>query len=152
MDATDALVLIGDGMAGEAVAEAARRRGLPVLDAKVEPSQDAAARLSGTRVLAVSGIGRPEKFAATLRDAGAQIVAEHAFGDHHAYAAGDVSALIATAKAQNCAIATTEKDMTKLGPLWPETERALLIVVPVTLRLAEPGHLTALLDRAARKT
>jgi tetraacyldisaccharide 4'-kinase len=150
---TDAVIVIGDGEPGAAVADAARHAGLELLAARLEPSPEVAARLAGRPVIAVSGIGRPEKFSATLRAAGARIVAERAFGDHYAYAARDVAELLDDAKARHCAIATTEKDVTKLGPLWPAAERDRLIVVPVALAFDEPALIEALIDRAvaARK-
>ena len=43
---------------------------------------------AGQRVHAVAGIGEPERFFATLRDAGIAVV-PHAFPDHHAYAPED---------------------------------------------------------------
>ena len=43
---------------------------------------------AGQRVHAVAGIGEPERFFATLRDAGIAVV-PHAFPDHYAYAAED---------------------------------------------------------------
>ena len=145
---TDAVLLIGTGTAGEAVAAATRQRNVAVIHAHLEPAPEAAARLQGQDVLAVSGIGRPAKFAATLRQAGARIVAERAFGDHHAYAAGDVAALVAEARERDCLIATTEKDMVKLGPLWPDAERHRLLPVPVSLVFAEPDRVEAMLAAA----
>lgn len=47
------------------------------------------AALSGRRVHAVAGIGRPERFFATLRALGAEVV-PHAFPDHHPYTAEDL--------------------------------------------------------------
>ncbi|PZU94615.1 MAG: tetraacyldisaccharide 4'-kinase [Chelatococcus sp.] len=146
---TDAVILIGEGVAGEAVAAAARRRDLPVLTARLEPPAPVRAALRGRRVVAASGIGRPEKFSATLRDAGAEIVAERVFADHHAYSAGDVTALLAEARAGDCVIATTEKDATKLAPLWPESEAARLLVVPVALSFAQPERIARLLGSVA---
>ena len=46
------------------------------------------AAFAGQRVHAVAGIGDPERFFATLRDAGIAVV-PHAFPDHHAYGPGD---------------------------------------------------------------
>jgi len=140
----DAVLVIGAGALGEAVATAAEQAGVATLKAWLEPSPEAKPRLSGQAVLAVSGIGRPEKFAATLRQAGARIVAERAFPDHHPYRAEDVAALLAEAKASDCLIATTEKDMVKLGPLWPHAERHRLLPVPVTLVFAAPERIEAM--------
>ncbi|POR49624.1 tetraacyldisaccharide 4'-kinase [Bosea psychrotolerans] len=142
--ATDAILMIGDGAAGDAVALAAQMAGLELLRARLEPSRETASRLEGHPVIAVSGIGRPEKFAATLLAAKAKILSQRAFGDHHPYSAHDVSSLIAEARRLGCLIATTEKDMTKLGPLWPETERERLVVVPVALVFEDTARLAGL--------
>ncbi|MCP4564970.1 MAG: tetraacyldisaccharide 4'-kinase [Bosea sp.] len=141
----DALVVIGEGAAGEQVAVQALTVGKRVLRARLMPPADVQAEIANLPVLAVSGIGRPEKFAATLRAAGAQLLGEHAFGDHHAYTASEVAALIAEAKAKSCCIAVTEKDMVKLAPLWPAAERSLLLCVPVTLAFEDEAALDALL-------
>lgn len=141
----DALVLIGEGRAGDLVAARAVAAGKPVLRARLTPPAEIAAELAGSAVLAVSGIGRPEKFAATLRAAGAHLAGERAFGDHHAYTAENVARLIAEAKAKACRIAVTEKDMVKLAPLWPAAERSLLLCVPVSLAFTDEQALDALL-------
>lgn len=147
-EATDAVIVIGDGEAGAAVAAGASASGLPALTARLTPNPGIAAALAGQAVIAVSGIGRPEKFAATLRQAGATVLAERPFGDHHAYTPGDVAELIAQAGRLGGRIATTEKDFTKLGPLWPAAERDRLIVLPVTLSFDDPVAMDGLLDRA----
>ena len=87
----DALVLIGEGDAGAAVARAATARGKPVLRASLRPEADTAARLQGRRVLAFAGIGRPEKFFATLEASGAVIARRRSFPDHHPYRAAEVA-------------------------------------------------------------
>lgn len=148
----DALVIIGEGAAGDHVAARALTVGKPVLRAKLAPPDGVQVTLAGLPVLAVSGIGRPEKFAATLRAAGARLAGEHAFGDHHVYTAGEIAALIAEAKAKACHIAVTEKDMVKLAPLWPAAERSLLICVPVTLAFEDEAALDALLRACLAKT
>ena len=147
---TDAVLIIGVGEPGEAIAAKARQGGVAILHARLEPAPATVAKLQGQPVLAVSGIGRPEKFSATLLQAGAQIVAERAFGDHHAYTAGDVASLVTEAKARDCLIATTEKDLVKLEPLWPGAERHRLLPVPVSLVLAEPERIAAMLTGPLR--
>lgn len=141
----DAIIVIGPGDAGERVAAIARARKKPVLAAGLKPADAAVERLRGRKVVALSGIGRPEKFAATLREAGATIAAEQAHGDHHAYEAGDVAAALAAAREHSALIATTEKDWTKLAPLWPEDAWGSLVVVPVSLVFAEPADIAGLL-------
>jgi tetraacyldisaccharide 4'-kinase len=58
---------------------------LPILGGR---SQSLAA-FAGQRVHAIAGIGDPERFFTTLRDAGIAVV-PHAFPDHHAYQAGEL--------------------------------------------------------------
>ena len=145
MGEADAIIVIGPGSAGERVAAVARAQKKPVLAATLKPADAAIERLRGQEVLALSGIGRPEKFAATLREAGATVAAEQAHGDHHAYRQNDVAAALAAAHEHSALIATTEKDWTKLAPLWPEDAREALVVVPVSLVFTEPAAIAGLL-------
>lgn len=74
-----------------------------------------AADLSGKRLLAVAGIGEPQRFFDHLSSLGLRFES-HSFPDHHAYAAGDLDL-------EGDAILTTEKDAVKfparLGlPVW----------------------------------
>lgn len=147
----DALVIIGEGAAGDQLAVQALTVGKRVLRASLVPPADIQAELAGLRVLAVSGIGRPEKFAATLRAAGARLAGERAYGDHHAYSDSDVAALIGDAKAKAGRIAVTQKDMVKLAPLWPAAERSLLLCVPVTLVFEDEAALDTLLRSTLAK-
>jgi tetraacyldisaccharide 4'-kinase len=144
----DAVLVIGAGEPGAAVAAAATARGLPVLRARLDPDPAAVTRLAGQPVLAVSGIGRPEKFAATLREAGARIVAERAFGDHHPYTSNDVAALVAEAALYDSLVATTEKDWVKLASIWPDAERGRLLPVPIRLVFEASEPIAALLAGA----
>ncbi|WP_349236317.1 tetraacyldisaccharide 4'-kinase [Bosea sp. WAO] len=145
---TDAVIVIGAGEPGEAVARRAQAADRQVLRAALSVAPEVRARIAGLSVLAASGIGRPEKFAATLRENGASVVRERRYGDHHPYAASDVAALIADAKAQGCVVAVTEKDMVKLAPLWPAEERERLLAVPVRLGFEDENALAALLRQA----
>ena len=66
--------------------------------------------LKGTAVLAFAGIGDPEKFFATLRDAGIEIGAAVAFPDHHRYRRFEARELIERAGREELVLVTTEKD------------------------------------------
>ncbi len=149
---TDAVVVIGAGEPGEAAARLAKAAGRRVLRAALSVIPEVNARLDGLSVIAASGIGRPEKFAATLREAGARLAGERRFGDHHPYAAGDVAALLAEAKATGCTVAVTEKDMVKLAPLWPDKERERLLAVPVRLGFEDEAAVAALLRQALSRS
>lgn len=63
----DAVVVIGAGAAGDAIAALARSSGKPVFRARARPDAEAARRLAGAPTLAFAGIARPGKI---LRDAG----------------------------------------------------------------------------------
>ena len=150
MSEADAVIVIGPGDAGRRVAAVARAARKPVLAATLKPADAAVSRLLGQKVVALSGIGRPEKFAATLQETGAIVVAEQAHGDHHAYEQADIAAALAAAREHAAVVATTEKDWTKLAPLWPEDARGSLVVVPVALVFTEPVAITGLLAALAK--
>jgi tetraacyldisaccharide 4'-kinase len=92
-------------------------RGLRRLDSEAALSFDA---LGGKRVLAVSGIARPGRFAASLAAAGAAVASTLDFPDHHPYPArslGRIAAAFAASSAE--AVVTTEKDAVKLAGRLP---------------------------------
>jgi tetraacyldisaccharide 4'-kinase len=114
LDRTDALVVVGDGAAAEAVAAAIAARSRPVLSAHLKPDEASVASLSGKRVLAFAGIGDPARFFRTLRASGVAVVAERAFADHHRFLQSEIEALIAEAKRDALTLVATEKDMARL--------------------------------------
>jgi tetraacyldisaccharide 4'-kinase len=109
-----AVLLIGSGTQGEAVAEAARAQLLPVFRGRLVPDARAVETLKRRPVLAFAGIGHPEKFFATLREAGVDVRAEQAFPDHHRFGRGEALDLIARAERDGLVLATTEKDVARL--------------------------------------
>jgi len=135
------VVVIGAGAPGGRVAAEAERRGLPVMHGAFEPSERAVAELRGRRLLAFSGIGRPEKFFRTLRDAGLDVAREIGFPDHHVYRARDLDGLRGAAAAAGAALVTTDKDRVRLPAGFPAA------VLPVRLRFADPVPLEDLLGR-----
>lgn len=69
----------------------------------------------GRRVMAFSGIATPERFEATLRELGADLVANRRFLDHHAFAEEDLDEILERAqRAKAEFIVTTEKDAVRL--------------------------------------
>ncbi|MBY6263074.1 tetraacyldisaccharide 4'-kinase [Azospirillum sp. 412522] len=133
----DALVILGEDRHGLA----ALAGGRPVLTARLEPDPEAAARLAGRTVLAFAGIGRPEKFFATLEALGARIVERAPFADHHPYRPAEAAALIDRASALGALPVTTAKDAVRL----PQELRAKVAVLPVSVRWTDEGALDALL-------
>jgi tetraacyldisaccharide 4'-kinase len=71
------------------------------------------ASLRGKKVLAVSGVARPESFTLLLRKLGAKVVREVFFDDHHTYTRKDVLRIEKEAEEVD-RVVTTEKDMVKL--------------------------------------
>jgi tetraacyldisaccharide 4'-kinase len=134
----DALVILGEDRHGLA----ALAGGLPVLKAWLEPDPAAAARLAGRDVLAFAGIGRPEKFFATLEALGARVVERAPFADHHPYRPAEVAALIDRAAAAGALPVTTAKDAVRLPPEL----RGGVAVLPVSVRWEDEGALAALLS------
>ncbi len=132
----DALLVIGEGAAGEAVA--AQARNLPVFHGRLEPDAQALAALKARPVLAFAGIGDPEKFFATLRDAGIAIGAAVAFPDHHRYRRFEARDLIECAEREGLVLVTTEKDLARLaGQDDVAALAAVARALPVQLRVAE---------------
>lgn len=122
------LIVVGDGAPGDAVARTAAGRGLPVHRARlIGQGND----FAGQRCLAFAGIGRPDKFFATLAETGAEIVGRRAFPDHHPYRPAELEALIAEARRLGADLVTTEKDAVRL----PVGFAALVRVLRVRLVL-----------------
>jgi tetraacyldisaccharide 4'-kinase len=121
--------------------------GKPVFRATLEPDALAAAPLIGREVVAFCGIARPDKFYATLRRVGAQLVARRAFPDHHVYSAREIEALIEEAGRRGAILATTEKDRVRI----PQKYAHAVVTLPVTLRFEEPRLAKSMLRRTLQK-
>jgi tetraacyldisaccharide 4'-kinase len=119
----DAIVIVGPGTRGGAVAHFAANRGKAVFTAHLLPKSGEAERFAGEPVLAFAGIGRPQKFFATLERAGAEIRARHWFPDHHAYRQRELARLRREARRLDARLVTTEKDLVRLSPPHPEQRR-----------------------------
>lgn len=135
----DAVVVVGEDKAGVAHRVGPR---LPVLHARLEPAAETRA-LAGRAVLAFAGIGRPEKFFATLDSLGARVVDRIGFADHHPYRPEEIMALVDRAAMLSAELVTTAKDAARL----PDPLRALVRVVPVRVVWRDPAALDRLLDQ-----
>jgi tetraacyldisaccharide 4'-kinase len=114
LERTDALVVVGNGAASEAVAaKVAAQDGL-VFPAHLEPDAASIAKLNGRRVLAFAGIGDPQRFFRTLRAAGIEVARERTFADHHPFSESEIESLVAEAKREGLMLVTTEKDFARL--------------------------------------
>ncbi len=120
--------------------------GPALLTARLAP-RPGSERLAGRTVLAFAGIGRPEKFFATLADLGAKVVETRAFPDHHAYAPAEIESLRARAAALDACAVTTEKDAVRLSSELREG----IEVLAVAVEWREPEALDALLDRVCAR-
>jgi len=98
-------------------------------------------RFAGAKVVAFAGIGRPEKFFASLRQVATTIVAERGFPDHHTYRAGELAALREAAAKAGARLITTRKDWVRLPP----AERDDIAVLDVELCWRDESALDALL-------
>ncbi|MBC7520188.1 MAG: tetraacyldisaccharide 4'-kinase [Sandarakinorhabdus sp.] len=136
---SDLAVVIGDDATGAAT----QLGGLQVLAARLLADTD----LTGRKVYAFAGIGRPAKFGETLAAAGANVVQVHAFPDHHPYSDADLHLVLNAAAALCATPVTTPKDATRLG----ENLRDRFEVVGVTLAWTDPAAIEAALSRALRR-
>jgi tetraacyldisaccharide 4'-kinase len=83
------------------------------------------------RVVAFSGIGRPQKFFASLRAAGFEIAKELSFPDHYVYSGHDQRALEKLARKQKARLVTTEKDHVRLHKPFSEQVRPFRVAMEI---------------------
>ncbi len=141
----DAFVVIGPNE----TADVSQEWGKPVLTGALVPDPAVAAILAGRDVFAFAGIGRPEKFFATLRTVGATVLRTRALPDHHVYARDDVEALLREAERKGLVPVTTAKDMVKIRALDPDLA-GRMTMLPATFAPDDPPAFDALLLRALK--
>ncbi|MFP4538104.1 MAG: tetraacyldisaccharide 4'-kinase [Dichotomicrobium sp.] len=131
----DALLLIGEGAPGDALA---RRLGdrLTVLRGTLAPDANTG-WLGAGPVIAYSGIGRPAKFFDMLESLGAHIAAQYAFADHHDYTLEDAAALLRISHQTGARLVTTQKDWVRMrdGANSIGALKAASHIVPVRVAL-----------------
>jgi tetraacyldisaccharide 4'-kinase len=137
-----AAVLIGADDTGAA----AMLGSLEVLHARVVPKPDDLAVLPDV-IMAFAGIGRPQKFFDTLREAGHAPVEALEFADHHPYTTAELDRLQRDAQARGAGLVTTAKDLMRIPP----SRRGAFQCVRIRLEWSDPTAIEALLDRAMRR-
>lgn len=144
----DAAVVVGRGDGGRAFVRHAARRNLPVLTASLQPIRRSG--FQDKRYVAFAGIGDPERFFATLEEAGAIVGNRMPFPDHHIFSDRDARWIMRIADEDGLVPITTEKDAVRLegggGALAELRQRMELF--PVRLTFDEPAKLDVLIRRA----
>lgn len=138
---SDAVVVLGNGMA-----KLPDFGPLPVFRADLVPDPQDAQHLQGKRVLAFAGIARPEKFFASLDQAGAILVQRRAFPDHAAYDEDLVMRLVEAAQAENALPVTTAKDLVR----FPPEARPMVACLNVSLRFRDEPAVAGFLQGRVR--
>lgn len=132
---TDAVIVIGDE-----APDLSSFMDAPVFRASVRA--DRSALDISAKYLAFSGIGRPEKFFASARNAGLQLVQTVSYPDHYRYTLKDWHHLLRQARECGALLLTTTKDAARLSP----TQRAQVRQLPIALEFEDPAALLALLQ------
>jgi tetraacyldisaccharide 4'-kinase len=94
---------------------------------------------TGSKVLALSGIANPDRFASALREAGYSIAESVTFPDHHRYAAKDLATIESKMQSSGAEAAfTTDKDAVRLESLTPSFP---IYRVPLVVEFDPPAAL-----------
>jgi tetraacyldisaccharide 4'-kinase len=109
------------------------------------------AALEGRRVAAFCGLGNPGAFFTTLKEAGAILVSQTAFRDHHRYSTDDWWRIAAAARDSGAdLVVTTEKDIVNLAievPPEMRTGAPPLFALVIDVEIDEEEALLDLIER-----
>jgi tetraacyldisaccharide 4'-kinase len=113
---------------------------IPTLTADLRTS--CPTELTGKKLVAFSGIARPQQFfEALVQHCGAYVIASHAFADHHPFSAAELEQLQHEAQKHDATLITTAKDAVRL----PASLRSQVMVAQATINWHNADALTSLL-------
>ncbi|MDX9689518.1 MAG: tetraacyldisaccharide 4'-kinase [Proteobacteria bacterium] len=113
----------------------------PVCHARFIPSLSGDVA-QGDEILAFAGIGRPQKFYDTCREAALTVRETASFPDHHPYTRKELDNLLATAQSKKLHLVTTAKDYVRLPPDF----RTKTSVLNIRLMIEDEGKLLKVLN------
>ena len=152
LDRAAALIVVGAPDGAAAVLDRARRHGIAIFHARLEPDRSVIAAIGRRKVLAFAGIGDPEKFFATLTAAGIEVAERASYPDHHRYTAAQAQDLSARAQAKNLMLVTTEKDLVRLAGETPvEALAARASALPVRFIVEERDSFRDMVLQAVKR-
>lgn len=147
----DAIVVIGNGRAGDQLIRESARRAKPAFLAHFVPLK--ASAWKRRRFLAFAGIADPGKFFSSLEVAGGELVRTRRFGDHHAFTEEEIDELLNAAETEDLSLVTTSKDMARLRRAGHGAERLTerTEVFEVDLRFDDPRALSMIVAMTRQK-
>lgn len=119
-------------------------KGKPTIRAKLEPINPPPPQ----KIVAFSGIGKPQKFFALLAETGFDVAAKVDFPDHHFFTEHQINALRSLAKKNKATLITTEKDFVRLSDEMQED----ILTFPIAMRVDKPEILRRLVLQSINDT